>query len=57
VLAGREHSHVEFKRDTIRGKRLARAAVAFANSGGGTILLGVDDDKSVIGTTRINLQE
>ncbi len=57
LLAGGENSHVEFKRDTIRGEQLAREAVAFANSSGGTILLGVDDDKNIIGTTRINLQE
>jgi hypothetical protein len=28
LLAGGENSHVEFKRDTIRGEQLAREAVA-----------------------------
>ena len=57
LLEGGENSRVEFKRDTIRGERLAREAVAFANSSGGTILLGIDDDKRIVTATRINLQE
>lgn len=52
-----ENSGVEFKRDTVENYRLAKELVAFANLEGGTVLLGVDDDGSIVGTTRDNLEE
>ena len=44
-----ENSSVEFKRGDVRAESLAREIVAFSNSYGGTLLLGVDDDRSVVG--------
>ena len=44
-----ENSAIEFKRGDVRAESLAREIVAFSNSYGGTILLGVDDDRSVLG--------
>jgi len=52
-----ENSGVEFKRDTIDNRALAKELVAFANLLGGRVLLGVDDDGSVVGLTRDRLEE
>jgi ATP-dependent DNA helicase RecG len=52
-----ENSGVEFKRDVIQNHDLARELVAFANFQGGVVLLGVEDDGSVSGITRDNLEE
>lgn len=52
-----ENSGVEFKRDVIQNHDLARELVAFANLQGGVVLLGVEDDGSVSGITRDNLEE
>lgn len=52
-----ESSGMEFKRDTLENRALAKELVAFANLSGGCVLLGVDDDASVVGVTRSNLEE
>lgn len=52
-----EHSGMEFKRDDIRPEQLAKEIVAFLNFKGGRILMGVDDDGTVLGIRRPNLQE
>jgi ATP-dependent DNA helicase RecG len=52
-----ENSGVEFKRDIIDNRALAKELVAFANLAGGYLLLGVDDDGSIVGVTRANLEE
>jgi len=52
-----ENSGVEFKRDTIQNRELAKELVAFANLQGGRVLLGVDDDGSIAGITRPDLEE
>lgn len=57
IIYNGENSGVEFKRDVIQNHDLARELVAFANFQGGTVLLGVDDDGSVFGTTRADLEE
>lgn len=40
---------LEFKRRVPRAQRIAKEVVAFANTNGGRLLLGVDDDGSVVG--------
>jgi predicted HTH transcriptional regulator len=45
------------KRDEIQNRELAKEVVAFSNFMGGLILLGVEDDGTVHGTTRQNLEE
>lgn len=57
VLSNGENSGVEFKRDTVDPRQLAKELVALSNLGGGRVLLGVDDDGSVVGVTRTNLEE
>ena len=52
-----ESSGVEFKRDTIDNRALAKELVAFANLQGGRVILGVEDDGSVTGITRDRLEE
>ncbi len=51
-----EGAKLEFKRDDIRPEALAKEIVSFVNMNGGRILLGVDDDRTISGTSRKNLQ-
>ena len=48
---------LEFKRDDVQAESLAKEIVAFANMNGGRILMGVEDDGSVSGIRKDNLQE
>jgi len=57
ILASGENSGVEFKRDDLSTRDLAKELVAFSNLAGGIVLLGVEDDGSVTGLTRDNLEE
>ncbi len=44
-----EGTYLEFKKTTPSPDKIAREIAAFANTGGGTILIGVDDYKNVTG--------
>jgi predicted HTH transcriptional regulator len=44
-----EGFEVEFKRKVSNPEKIARALIAFANTRGGHILFGVDDDGSIVG--------
>lgn len=44
-----EGSYLEFKLKSNHPDRIVREVVAFANSGGGKLLIGVDDDKLIKG--------
>lgn len=57
MITNGQNSGVEFKLDNIRPEQLAKEVVALANLKGGHILLGVADDKSIVGITRENLSE
>ncbi|MFK7971671.1 MAG: helix-turn-helix domain-containing protein [Bacteroidia bacterium] len=50
LVAEGEHTHLEFKRKANHPDRIARELVAFANTEGGTLLIGVDDDGGIYGT-------
>ena len=52
LIANRENSRVEFKRDNCRPDELAKEMSALLNLEGGVIFLGVEDDGSVSGLTR-----
>jgi ATP-dependent DNA helicase RecG len=52
IIHNGENSGVEFKRDVIQNHELAEELVAFSNFEGGIVLLGVEDDGSIGGTTR-----
>jgi len=44
-----EGSHLEFKLKTNHPEKIIRGVVAFANTNGGTMLIGVGDDKTIPG--------
>ncbi len=56
VIRNGENSGVEFKRDTIENRQLAKGLVSFANLNGGRLLLGVDNDGTIAGLTRPDLE-
>jgi ATP-dependent DNA helicase RecG len=58
ILQQGENSSVEFKESGVRPESVAREIVAFANSTGGVIVIGVADSGSIVGldTTR-NFEE
>src|SRR5690349_8746847 len=49
LLQQREGSGVDFKADGSSPKRIVKDFVAFGNTAGGSILIGVDDDRNVVG--------
>ena len=49
LVARGEGRHLEFKRRVPEPERVAKEVVAFANSGGGRLLIGVDDDGGIVG--------
>ncbi|MBL6987730.1 MAG: putative DNA binding domain-containing protein [Methylobacter sp.] len=57
IIANSENSGVEFKRDDIRPEQLAKEVVALANFQGGRVILGVEDDGSISGIQKDNLEE
>ena len=57
IIANGENSGVEFKRDDVRPEQLAKEIVALANFQGGRVILGVEDDGTVSGIQRADLEE
>ena len=49
MVAHGEGQHLEFKRKASYPDKIVRELIAFANTGGGTLLIGVDDDKTIPG--------
>ncbi len=56
VITNGENSGIEFKRDDVRPEQLAKEIVALLNCQGGHILLGVEDDGTVSGIQRPDLE-
>ncbi len=44
-----EHARLEFKRSISSAQRIARTLTAFANTSGGTLLVGIADDGRILG--------
>ncbi len=44
-----EGQHLDFKHSIADSFKIARSLVSFANAGGGTLLVGVDDKRRVVG--------
>ncbi len=57
LIKNGENSRVEFKDERIKPGDLAKEIVAFANSEGGTILIGVDDQSNIVGFERKDMEE
>lgn len=49
LIESGENQLVEFKRKFTEPEKIAKEMLAFANTHGGKILFGIDDDKSVVG--------
>ncbi|MBN1632650.1 MAG: putative DNA binding domain-containing protein [Ignavibacteria bacterium] len=49
IIEDGENSNVEFKRKFSEPEKIAKEMIAFANSKGGIILFGVDDNRDIIG--------
>ena len=49
IIEEGEGFEIEFKRKVSTPEKIARALIAFANTKGGHILFGVDDDGSIVG--------
>ena len=56
LITNGENSGVEFKCDGLRPEQLAKEVVALANFQGGRILLGIDDDGTITGIQRADLE-
>jgi ATP-dependent DNA helicase RecG len=54
LIAKGEGYHVEFKREDENNDDFAKTIVSFANSDGGKILVGVDDDGTIIGVNDVD---
>lgn len=52
-----EGTFLEFKRIISSPEKIAREICAFANTKGGTLLIGVDDDKTIVGVESYHEQE
>lgn len=52
-----EGTYLEFKRTIPTAEKIAREIAAFANTYGGTLLVGVDDDKSLVGVKGYHEEE
>ncbi len=57
LVVNGENSGTEFKRDDIRPEQLAKEIVAMVNFQGGRVILGVEDDGTISGVQRNNLEE
>lgn len=53
LIENGEDGFTQFKRQVDRSDSLAKELVAFANSEGGIILVGIDDNKSIVGVNDI----
>ena len=57
IIANGENSGVDFKRDDLSTRDLAKELVALSNLAGGMVLLGVEDDGAITGLMRDDLEE
>ncbi len=56
-LRRNESRTLEFKQDLSSPERVLRAIVAFANTTGGTLVIGISDDRKPIGLTDAATEE
>ena len=57
MISNGENLYVEFKEESIRAKELAEEFVAFANSEGGIVLIGVNDNGDIKGIENSKIEE
>jgi len=56
MIARGENSHIQFKADLNNANQLAAEIVAFSNTAGGRLLVGVNDDGSIAGLNTVDIQ-
>lgn len=56
LISRGEDSRTQFKREPIGTRDLSEEMVAFANSKGGVIVFGVDDDRNIVGLSNDQVQ-
>jgi ATP-dependent DNA helicase RecG len=56
IILNGQNSGVEFKRDDVRPEQLAKEIVAMANFQGGKLLIGVEDNGTITGIQRADLE-
>jgi len=49
IIENGENQQVEFKRKFTESDKIAKGMIAFANTAGGKLIFGIDDDRSVVG--------
>ena len=49
LISQGENSSIEFKSEKVRPESVAREMTAFANTNGGTLLIGIEDDGTITG--------
>jgi len=57
LIASGESSHLEFKSEQVKPEDVAKEIVSFLNFQGGKILLGVEDDGTISGVSRPDVEE
>lgn len=57
MVYGGENETVEFKRKVAHPEKVIREVVAFANTRGGYLLVGVDDDKTIYGVKDVEEED
>lgn len=57
IIRNGENSFVEFKLEDAHNIKLAREIASFANVSGGLLIIGVDDDKNIVGISENKLEE
>lgn len=55
-ISNGEDSYTQFKVDVSNSEKLAQELVAFSNARGGLLIIGVDDDGSIIGVDTKDIQ-
>ena len=57
ILDKGENFYIEFKEEAIKAKELGEEIIAFANSEGGTVIIGISDDGKIKGILEDNIEE
>jgi ATP-dependent DNA helicase RecG len=57
LLASSEGKTLEFKWDLSSSKPILKTLVAFANTAGGTLIIGRGDDGSIVGVDDVQVDE
>src|ERR1022692_3929680 len=57
IIQGREGPRVDFKLDASSPHKIVKDIVAFANTSGGTVIIGIDDSRDVVGLSDLGKAE